>query len=163
MKKTLRLPLFAIATMLVAGTVCAQQLKPEEMIQFRQAGYKTMSWNMSKIKAQVDGPADKFDKTLTANAAKAIQGVANSGLGALFGPGTDKAIGDVKTRVKAEFFDPAKKEELTKVATNFNREANKMAEVAAGGDQTAIKTQFGELGKSCKACHDEFRVDDKKK
>lgn len=162
MKKTLRTPFFAIAAVLVVGAVSAQQLKPEEMIQFRQAGYKTMSWNMSKIKAQIEAPADKFDKTLTANAAKAIQGVANSGLGALFGPGTDKAIGDVKTRVKAEFFDAANKDELTKIATNFNKEANKLADVAAGGDQKAIQAQFGELGKACKACHDKFRVDDKK-
>ena len=162
MKKTLKTPLLALAAMLAFGSVSAQQLKPEEMIQYRQAGYKTMGWNMAKIKAQTEAPADKFDKTLTANAAKAIQGVANSGMGALYGPGTDKAIGDVKTRVKAEFFDPANKEELTKVATNFNREANKLAEVAAGGDQKAIQTQFGELGKACKACHDKFRVDDKK-
>ena len=162
MNNTLKTPLLALAALLMAGSVSAQQLKPEEMIQFRQAGYKTMAWNMGKIKAQTEAPADKFDKTLTANAAKAIQGVANSGMGALFGPGTDKAIGDVKTRVKPEFFDPANREELTQVATNFNREANKLADVAAGGDQKAIQVQFGELGKACKACHDKFRVDDKK-
>ncbi len=162
MKDTLKTSLLALAATLVAGTVAAQQLKPEEMIQIRQAGYKTMGWNMGKIKAQVEGPADKFDKTLTANAAKAIQGVANSGMGALFGPGTDKAIGDVKTRVKPEFFDPANKDELGKIATAFNKEANKLGDLAAGGDQKAIQVQFGELGKACKACHDKFRVDDKK-
>ena len=161
MNKSIKTSLFVLSALLLAGSASAQ-LKPEEMIQFRQAGYKTMSWNMGKIKAQTEVPADKFDKTLTLNAAKAIQGVANSGLGALFGPGTDKAIGDVKTRVKPEFFDPDNKEELTKVATNFNREANKLADVAAGGDQKAIQAQFGELGKACKACHDKFRVEDKK-
>ena len=161
MNKSIKTSLFVLSALLLAGSASAQ-LKPEEMIQFRQAGYKTMSWNMGKIKAQTEAPADKFDKTLTLNAAKAIQGVANSGLGALFGPGTDKAIGDVKTRVKPEFFDPDNKEELTKVATNFNREANKLADVAAGGDQKAIQAQFGELGKACKACHDKFRVEDKK-
>lgn len=162
LENTLKTSLLALAATLVAGTVAAQQLKPEEMIQIRQAGYKTMGWNMGKIKAQVEGPADKFDKTLTANAAKAIQGVANSGMGALFGPGTDKAIGDVKTRVKPEFFDPANKDELGKIATAFNKEANKLGDLAAGGDQKAIQVQFGELGKACKACHDKFRVDDKK-
>ena len=161
MNKSIKTSLFVLSALLLAGSASAQ-LKPEEMIQFRQAGYKTMSWNMGKIKAQTEAPADKFDKTLTLNAARAIQGVANSGLGALFGPGTDKAIGDVKTRVKPEFFDPDNKEELTKVATNFNREANKLADVAAGGDQKAIQAQFGELGKACKACHDKFRVEDKK-
>jgi cytochrome c556 len=161
MHKALKTPLITVAALLFASAASAQ-LKPEEMIQFRQAGYKTMAWNMGKIKAQSELPADKFDKTLTLNAAKAIQGVANSGMGALYGPGTDKAVGDVKTRVKPEFFDPASKDELTKVATNFGREANKLADVAAGGDQKAIQAQFGELGKACKACHDKFRMDDKK-
>ena len=162
MKKTLKTPLLALAAMLAFGSVSAQQLKPEEMIQYRQAGYKTMGWNMAKIKAQTEAPADKFDKTLTANAAKAIQGVANSGMGALYGPGTDKAIGDVKTRVLPEFFDPKNKEELGTLGKNFNLAANKLGEVAAGGDQKAIAAQFGETGKTCKACHDKFRKDEKK-
>lgn len=162
MTKSLKASLLAVAALLVAGTVAAQQLKPEEMIQFRQAGYKTMGWNMAKIKAQVEGPADKFDKTLTANAAKTVQAVANSGLGMLYGPGTDKAIGDVKTRVKPALFDPANREELGKIAANFVKEANKLAEVAAAGDQKSIQAQFGEMGKACKACHDEFRIDEKK-
>ena len=37
-----------------------------------------------------------------------------------------------------------------------------MAKVAATGDQAAVKTQFGELGKTCKGCHEKFKVDDKK-
>jgi cytochrome c556 len=161
-KKTLKTSLLALAAMLVAGSVAAQQLKPEEMIQIRQAGYKTMGWNMGKIKGQVEGAADKFDKTLTANAANTIKAVANSGMGALYGPGTDKAVGDVKTRVKPEFFDPANKDEIGKIAGAFVREANKLAEVAAGGDQKAIQAQFGEMGKACKGCHDKFRIDEKK-
>jgi cytochrome c556 len=35
-----------------------------------------------------------------------------------------------------------------------------MAKVAAGGDLTAIKGQFGKLGEACKACHDKFRKED---
>ena len=162
MKNFFKTSLLATAAMLLAASVAAQQLKPEEMIQTRQAGYKTMAWNMGKIKAQVEGPADKFDKTLTANSAQVIKAVANSGMGALYGAGTDKAIGDVKTRVKPELFDPANKEELGKIAGNFVQQANKLAEVAAGGDQKAIQVQFGEMGKACKACHDKFRIDEKK-
>lgn len=162
MKTLLKTSLLAAASMLVVTSVMAQQLKPEDMIQTRQAGYKTMAWNMAKIKAQVEGPEDKFNKTLTANAALTIKAVANSGMGVLFGPGTDKAIGDVKTRVKPEFFDPANKDELGKIAGNFVQEANKLAEVAAGGNQKAIQAQLGEMGKACKTCHDKFRIDEKK-
>ena len=152
----------ALASIVLAGSASAQQLKPEDMIKFRQAGYRTMAWNMQKIKAQAEVPADKFDKVMVANAARAIQGVANSGMGALFGPGTDKDIGDLKTGVKPDFFDPKNKDELGKLAKSFNAEANKLAEVAAGGDQKAIAAQFGETGKACKACHDKFRKEEKK-
>jgi cytochrome c556 len=161
MKKSTKAPLFAVAMLLLVGAASAQ-MKPEDMIQTRQASYKTMGWNMGKIKAQVEAPADKFDKAATANSANVIKAIANSGMGALYAPGTDKAVGDVKTRLKPEFFDPANKEELTKIAMNFMAQANKLGEVAAGGDQKVIQAQFGETGKACKACHDKFRMDDKK-
>jgi cytochrome c556 len=36
-------------------------------------------------------------------------------------------------------------------------ELAKLAAVAKGGDLSAIKTQFGAVGASCKACHDAYR------
>ena len=81
--------------------------------------------------------------------------VANSGLGALFGPGTDKEVGGEKTRVKAEFFQ--QQDKVRELAMNFNKEANELAKVAATGDKAAILAQFGKTGGTCKACHDNFR------
>ena len=150
---------FIIAALLagVAGSALAQQtLKPEEMIKLRKAGYSFMSWNMGKIKANLDGT---FNKDQVIAAANLVAATANSGMGALYGPGTDKDVGDQKTRVKPEFFDPAYKDKLTEVATAFNREANELAKVAATGDVAAIKAQFGKTGGSCKGCHDTFRKD----
>lgn len=133
-------------------TVASAQIKPEDQIKFRKAGYSFMSWNMAKIKANVEGTYDAAQVTAAANA---IAGVANSGMGALYGPGTDKAIGDQKTRVKPEFFQNM--DQVKTLATDFNKAANNLATVAAGGDAAAVKTAFGDLGKACKACHDKFR------
>ena len=73
----------------LASAVFAQQpLKPEEMIKYRKAGYSFMSWNMGKIKANLDGT---FNKEQVIAAANVIAGTANSGMGALFGPGTENA------------------------------------------------------------------------
>lgn len=138
----------------VVGAVNAADLKPEEQIQTRQAGYKFMSWNMGKIKANLEGD---YSQTQVQAAADAIAGIANSGMGALYGPGTDKDIGDVKTRVKPELF--TNQEEVGKVAVAFIEAANNMAETAALGDKAEVKAAFGELGESCKACHDKFRKD----
>ncbi|GBG00842.1 hypothetical protein AZSI13_01690 [Azospira sp. I13] len=49
---------------------------------------------------------------------------------------------------------------MGKIARAFNAEANKLAEVAAGGDINAIKVQFGKTGETCKSCHDKYRVKD---
>ena len=149
MKKTLA----ALILASVAGSVLAQQaLKPEEMIKTRKAAYSFMAWNMGKIKANLDG---SFNKDQVIASANAVAAVANSGLGALFGPGTDKEVGGEKTRVKPEFFQ--QQDKVREVAMNFNKEANELAKVAATGDKAAIQAQFGKTGATCKACHDNFR------
>ena len=139
----------------VAGSVLAQQaLKPEEMTKTRKAAYGFMAWNMGKIKSNLDGG---FNKEQVAAAGAAVAAVANSGLGALFGPGSERDVGDQKTRVKPEFFQQPDK--VRELAVNFSKEANELARLAAAGDAAAIKTQFGKTGATCKACHDSFRKD----
>jgi hypothetical protein len=101
MKRILASTVLGAFALGIASTAVAD-LKPEEQIQFRQAGYSFMSWNMGKIKSNLEGD---FNADQVAAAANAINAIANSGMGALYGPGTDKNIGDVKTRLKPEFFD----------------------------------------------------------
>ncbi|HPR06720.1 MAG TPA: cytochrome c [Denitromonas sp.] len=138
----------------VAAGVSAQ-LKPEEMIKTRQSGYTFMTWNMGKIKAQVVDGSVPFNKDQVLAAANVVAAVANSGMGALYAPGTDKGMGWKETRLKPEFFQ--EQDEVRKIAMNFIQQANTLQQVAATGDQAAIKTQFGEMGKACKACHDKYR------
>ena len=134
----------------IAGASLAQQaLKPEEMIKYRKAGYNVMAWNMGKIRANLDGT---FDKNQVAAAANAIAAIANSGTGALFGPGSEKDVGDQKTRVNPDFFKQPDK--MREVGVNFSTEATKLAQLAAGDDVAAIKAQFGKTGAACKTCHD---------
>ncbi len=149
MKKTLAM----LVLVSFAGAAMAQQaLKPEEMIKYRKSAYSFMSWNMGKIKANLDG---SFNKEQTESAANAVAAVANSGLGALFGPGTEKEVAGEKTRVKPEFFQ--QQDKVRELAMSFNKEANELAKVAATGDKAAIQAQFGKTGATCKACHDNFR------
>lgn len=149
-----------VVALLIAGIASAsfaqQSLKPEEMIKIRKSGYSFMSWNMGKIKANLDG---SFNKEQVIAAANLVAATANSGMGALYAPGTEKDVGDQKTRVKPEFFDPANKNKLSEVGMAFNKEANELAKVAATGDVAAIKAQFGKTGGACKGCHDAFRKD----
>lgn len=152
-----RLAILSATTLLsvsLAGGAIAADLKPEEQILTRQAGYKFMSWNMGKIKANLEGT---YSQQQVQKAAEAIAGIANSGMGALYGPGTDQAVNGVETRVKPELFE--NQEEVGRVARDFIDAANNLAEVAAMGDEAEVKQAFGALGESCKACHDQFRED----
>ena len=146
----------ALALAGIASVSLAQQsLKPEEMIKIRKSGYSFMSWNMGKIKANLDG---NFNKEQVIAAANVVAATANSGMGVLlFGPGSEKDVGDQKTRVKPEFFQ--QQDKVKEVAMNYIKEANELARVAASGDMAAIKAQFGKTGGACKACHDDFRKD----
>lgn len=148
----LTLGVFVVA---LSGSALAADLKPAEQIKFRQAGYSFMAWNMSRIKASLDG---NFDTKQVAAAANVIAAIANSGMGALYGPGTDQNIGDVHTSVKPELF--TNPQEVGRLAGNFVAAADNLAKVVATGDAVAVKSAFGDVGKSCKACHDQFRAKD---
>ena len=149
MKTKLTLAVLALAA---AGTASAQ-MKPEEAIKFRQSAYGAMAWSMARIKTNVEGTFNKEDVIKSANV---IQAIANSGMGSLYLPGTDKGTGWEATRAKPEIW--TEKEKLGKAGGAFNKEANEMAKVAATGDAAAVKAQFGKLGETCKGCHDDFKA-----
>ncbi|WP_291852677.1 cytochrome c [Accumulibacter sp.] len=72
------------------------------MIKFRKTGYSFMSWNMDKIKANLEG---SYSKEQVMAAANVVAAAASSGMGALFGPGTDKEAAGQTSGVKPEFFN----------------------------------------------------------
>ncbi len=132
------------------------ELKNSDAIKYRQAAYSFISWNMGKLKAQVIDGSVPYNQAQVEASANVIAAIANSGLGALFPAGSDSGVGFHKTRLKSEFFEnPA---EVAEVAKTFNAKANALADVAKSGDRDAIKAAFGELGRSCKGCHDKFRA-----
>lgn len=151
MNKNMTNLLAGLALIPLAGTALAQ-MKVEDAITFRQSGYKFMAWNMGKIKANIEG---QYNRDQVAAAANVVAAVANSGMGALFIPGSDKGKGWHDTHVKPELFTD--KEGVGKVARAYIDAANEMARVAATGDAAAVKTQFGKLSDTCKACHDKYR------
>jgi cytochrome c556 len=156
MPKKIVLALVALAVS--AGALNAahaqQALKSEQAIKYRQAAYSYISWNMARIKNNLEGAS--YNKSEVIQAANAISAIANSGMGALYIPGSDKEAGGVKTFVKPEFF--SKPQDAARLAQSFTREATELAKITASGDAAAVKTQYGKLGGTCKACHDDFKV-----
>ncbi|MDR0737044.1 MAG: cytochrome c [Zoogloeaceae bacterium] len=153
-KIILALAALAVSASALNAAHAQQALKPEQAIKYRQAAYSYISWNMSRIKNNVEGA--NYNKSEVIQAASAISAIANSGMGALYIPGSEKDAGGVKTFVKPEFF--SKPQEVARLAQNFTKEAAELARVAASGDAAAVKAQHGKLGGTCKACHDDFKV-----
>ncbi len=73
-----------------------------------------------------------------------------------FPPGTGPDVG--KTDAKAEIWQ--KTDDFNAKADNFARAATAFQAAARGGDLAAIRTAQGDLGKSCKACHDLYREEE---
>lgn len=155
MNKRLKHIVAAIGALAAAATAVAQQgPKPEQLIKWRQSAYQVLAWNTGRIKANVDG---QFNKDDVIKAANTIAAIANSGLGALYAPGTENGKGWHDTAAKPELFTDKKAGE---VAANFNKEANELAKVASAGDVAAVKAQLAKVQGTCKACHDDFRKKD---
>lgn len=152
MKKITIAAMIGCCSLFLSASVSAQ-VKPEDQIKYRKAAYSFASWNMGKIKANVEGT---YDAAQVKAAANAIDAAANSGLGALFGPGTDKAIGEQKTAVKPELFQNGA--EVGKLARDWAAASAELVKAAESGDVAAVKAAQGKVGGTCKACHDQFKV-----
>lgn len=100
----------------------------------------------------------QYDKEQVLAAATVIQAVANAGLNPFFVPGTDKGVGFHDSKAKPEAVDPAQAAKLNEVITGFRKDANELVKVATIGDKEATRTQFGNLTRHCKSCHDDFRA-----
>lgn len=73
-----------------------------------------------------------------------------------FPPGSGPEAGE--TDSKAEIWQ--KPEDFAAKTRDFQQAAIRLNAAAQAGDVAAIKAAHGELGKSCKACHDPYRVKD---
>jgi cytochrome c556 len=156
LSKLLLSSIFAVTSVGIHHDVMAQQsAKPEQLIKWRQSVFQVISWNTGRIKANVDG---QYNKEEVVKAANTIAAIANSGLGALFAPGTETGKGWHDTAAKPALFAVGNK--AAEYSTAFAKEASELTNLAATADQVRVKEQFGKLGRACKACHDDYKSKD---
>ena len=75
-----------------------------------------------------------------------------------FPAGTGPDLG--KTMAKPEIWQ--KPEDFAAKTRDFQKAALALDAAAKAGDLTSIKARFGDLGKTCKACHDPYRNEHEK-
>lgn len=155
MNKTLKIGLAGGILGLSLLTVAqAADPKPEEVVEYRQSVYNVIGWNFKPIGAMAKGDVP-FDAPAVARHAQFIE-MLSKALPEGFAKGTGPDA--VKnTEAKPEIWTKAS--EFDSKLKDFQQEATKLSEVAKGGDEKAIKAQFGKTAETCKACHKEFRKD----
>lgn len=127
----------------------AQFQKPEDAIKYRKAAFTVLASHFGRLGPMMQGRVP-FDAKVVADNAQ-LAATLSALPFAAFGPGTDK--GD--TRAKPEIWAEMDK---------FNAGAKKMQDnlaalntAAKTGNADQIKAAFGEVGKTCKGCHDDYR------
>jgi cytochrome c556 len=135
----------------VAAVAFAQSPPADRSIKFRQGVLNAQGWNMGVMGAMVKGdrPYNKEEFLLRATNLEKLSTMPWEG----FGPGTDTGA---PTKAKPEIWkDSAKFKQLQ---DKYIADVPKLVAAAQTGNLDAIKGPFGEVGKDCTACHDEFRA-----
>lgn len=153
MKRTFCLLAAAGTFATLAAPAYAQFNKPEDAIRYRQAAFVLMGNNMGRINAQLKSSTPNVQ--VIQSSAALVETMSKLPYEA-FIPGSESG-GTPPTRAKAEVFKDGDK--IKTLADKMQSEVVKLNAVAKGGDIGAIRAQFGEVGKSCKACHDDYRKD----
>ncbi len=133
------------------GAAYAQFTKPETAIKYRKSVMFLIAQHFGRMGAMVKEKVPYNRQVFTHNAT-VVETLSRLPWEALMAPGTDK--GD--TTMSASVF--AKQAEFNEAVQSFETQTTKLVSAAQKGDFMTIQTQFGAVGKSCKACHDQFRT-----
>lgn len=140
----------AVLAATVSLPAAAQFQKPEDAVKYRQSGMFVMANHFGRIGAMVNGRAPYDAAVATQNAeivatmsrlpfAGFVEGTASTEKG--------KANAAVWSK-RAEFDTGAKK---------MQDEIAKLVAASKTNNLDNLKAAFGEVGKTCKGCHDNFR------
>lgn len=145
-----------LVLMIAGGTMAWAADEPANIAKYRQNFMKANSAHLGMIAAVVKGEVSLTDELAGNARALAEMGeMMSANLQQLFPEGSDKAAGLQTAALPAIWQQWS---EFEQIATRFQEETAKLAEVAEGGDMAAIGQQVGMLGKEgCGACHETFR------
>ncbi|WP_295533056.1 cytochrome c [uncultured Thioclava sp.] len=147
----MRKTLLALCFVLPAGMVAAQS--PEDAVKARQGYFDLLGAQMAVLAPMAQGKMD-FDAAKAKVAADNLAALAKVDVSPLFVPGTSTDdLGDA-TRALPAIWE--KGDDFMAKATAMHEAAAAMPEAA--GSLETLQVAVGQLGGSCKGCHDNFRA-----
>jgi cytochrome c556 len=151
MKKLLMILVGVVFVAGALGGAYAQFAKPEYAIKYRKSVMFLIAQHFGRMGAMVKEKIPYRQEVFARNA-MLVETLSHLPWEAMMVPGTDS--GD--TTLKSSAF--VQQVKFKEVAQTFETQTTKLVSAAQSGDFSAIKAQFGEVGKSCKACHSQFRT-----
>ena len=151
MKKRLLSTGLALALAVGYSAAVLAQVKPEILVKQRQAAMTLQGKYFGPMGGMAQGKVPYNADTVALNAAflDALSRMPWDG----FAPASKDAT--VKTAaLPAIWNDPAK---FKTAQDNFQNAVQGLVKVSRGGDEAAVKTAIGAVGKTCGGCHTDFR------
>jgi cytochrome c556 len=151
MKTLLRILVSLVLVVAALDGAYAQFANPEHAIKYRKSVMFLIAQHFGRMGAMVKEKIP-YDKGVFTDNAMVVETLSHLPWEAVMVPGTDKG----NTTLKSSAFKQQAK--FNEVAQTFEKQTTKLVSTVKSGDFSAIKRQFGEVGKSCKACHTQFRI-----
>jgi cytochrome c556 len=148
-KKTLVAAASVLALGAVAGAALAQQ-KPEVLVKQRQSAMTLIGKYFGPLGGMAQGKVPFDAKIVQRNAGYL------DALSEMPWDGFDPSTKNEKSRALPALYEQPDK--VKEAIQRFQSEIDKLQQVAKGGDESAIKSQIGAVGKACANCHDNFRA-----
>ena len=139
----------ALAAVTMIGLLLPGASHGQDPIAARQEGFKASKAAMGAIKDIVasGGPVD----AVVPHAEK-LHHVALAVPG-LFPAGSDQGKTEAKTTIWSDAAG------FAAASARFQTASEALLAAAQAGDAVAVKARFGEVGSSCKSCHDSYRAE----
>lgn len=141
--------LLTAAALAASLPAAAQFQKPEDAVKYRQSAFTVMASHFSRIAAMASGKVP-FDAAAAKANADVVAALSRLPFSA-FGPGTE--VG--QTRAKPEIW--AEQDKFRAGGNAMQDAVGKLQVATQAGNLDQIKAAVGEVGKSCKSCHDQYR------
>lgn len=145
-------PLLLSVALFAFPAVLAQAAESEDIIKYRQAAMKASAGHMSATNALITGKVDF--KNQLGDHVKALQAL-NKDVAVLFPKDSD--FGDTKA-LEAVWKNSADFKKKSQAARD---KADALAKAVAAGDSKNYVPRFKELNDACKACHKDYRKEEK--
>ncbi len=142
--------LMLVAGAAVLATSALAQPKPENFVKQRQSAFALIGWYFSPMApvARGEQPFNKADAEARTARLVMLSSMPWEG----FAPNTTDIA---NSKAKPEIWQQQAK--FKAAADKMQEEMKKLADLAKAGDEAGFKRQFGVVGGTCKACHDDYR------